>query len=101
MGGLLRTRRDHQRAAESLADIDEIDISRFRGSQHSSCISFGKLLCFRRVIHRAKFWAAHGAESGVFKTFLGQRLVMVSTCGFRIERELELALPVEIETSTG
>ena len=54
------------------------------------------LVNFRRVVHRAEFRAAHGAERGVFVALFWQRFIVHGASGFGIERELELLFPVEL-----
>src|ERR1700729_2065941 len=53
------------------------------------------LVYLRRVIHRAEFWAAHGAEGCFFVVVVGQSFVVHGAGGFGIEGERELLLPVE------
>src|SRR6187402_1981335 len=50
-----------------------------------------------RDLHRAEMWAAHRAEVGDFRAVLWQRFIMEFACRFRIEREVELVLPAELE----
>jgi hypothetical protein len=49
-------------------------------------------------LHRAEFGAAHRAEMRDLVGVLRQRLVVIEPRGFRIEAEVELVFPAEIET---
>src|SRR5262245_41616002 len=51
-----------------------------------------------RDAHRAKLRAAHRAELRRLEDLLRQRLVVHRLGGLRVERQLELLLPVERET---
>src|SRR5579872_3942877 len=53
------------------------------------------LIHFGRIVHRAEFGAAHGAEGGFFVVVVGQSFVVHGAGGFGIERECELFLPIE------
>src|SRR5947208_1809295 len=48
-------------------------------------------------LHRAEFWAAHRAEVGDLVGFLRQGFVVEAFCGVRIEAEVELVGPAEVE----
>src|ERR1035441_9398355 len=50
-----------------------------------------------RNLHRAEFRPAHRAEMRHFVRLLGQRLVVILARGLRIEPEVELVLPAEVE----
>src|SRR5690349_602296 len=54
------------------------------------------LINFRGIIHGAELRSAHGAESGGFVSFLGQRLVVHRASGLWIEGEFELLFPIEL-----
>jgi hypothetical protein len=69
--------------------------------QHRFGILGGKLLGFGRVVHRAELRTAHGAEGGVLEALLGQRFIVHSLGGFRIERQLELLAPIEAIAGAG
>src|SRR5579862_8958282 len=56
-----------------------------------------ELLGFDRVVHGAELGAAHRTEGCILESFFGQRLVVICLRGFRVERQLELLLPVESE----
>jgi len=49
-----------------------------------------------RIIHRAEFWATHGAEGCLFVVLVGQGFVVHGAGSFGIEGELELLLPIEL-----
>src|SRR5579863_2151144 len=53
------------------------------------------LVHFGRIIHRAEFGAAHGAEGGFFVGLVGQSLVVHRAGGLGIQRQRELFLPVK------
>src|SRR3989304_223833 len=48
-------------------------------------------------LHATEVRAAHTAKSGEFGMHAGQRLVVVFSGEFRIERQVELVLPAEFE----
>src|SRR2546422_1049187 len=48
--------------------------------------------------HRAEVGAAHGAEVGKLGAFGGQRLIVKFASRDRIEAQVELVLPAELET---
>ena len=50
-----------------------------------------------RDLHRAEFWSAHRAEMRDLVRFLRQRLVVEGSRSLRIEPEVELVLPAEVE----
>src|SRR5690606_17570811 len=51
-----------------------------------------------RDLHRAVLRTAHAAEVGALERVLRQRLVVVRSGGFRVERQFKLLIPVELET---
>src|SRR5215207_3851425 len=53
------------------------------------------------VVHRAELRTAHRAELGALEVLGRQRLVVVFASALRIERELELLVPVEAVTGPG
>src|SRR5437899_2615149 len=48
-------------------------------------------------LHRAEMRAAHGAEVRRLRRFLGERLIVEGLGRLRVEREIELVLPAELE----
>src|SRR5437870_7237254 len=77
-----------QAAAGSLAD-----------QRQRSCL--GHLANVLRDAHRAELRPAHRAELRRLEHLLRQRLVVHRTRRFRIERQLELPVPVELEARLG
>src|SRR5690242_19066359 len=77
----------------TLIDVDQ----RFRrcAVQYSGGVIGCETLHLGGDIHRAEFRSAHRAEVRVFEAFLGQGFVVHGARGFGIEREIELAVPVE------
>src|SRR5262249_39992224 len=51
--------------------------------------------------HGAELGAAHRAKLRGLEHFLGQRFIVHGPRGLRVERELELAVPVELEAGLG
>src|SRR5256886_12392974 len=49
-----------------------------------------------RIIHRAKLWSAHGAESRFFVVIVWQSFIVHGARGLGIERERELLIPIEL-----
>ena len=54
------------------------------------------LVHLRRVIHRAEFRSAHGAEGSFLVEVVGKSFVVHRARGLGIERERELLLPIEL-----
>src|SRR5699024_2962012 len=52
-------------------------------------------------LHGAELRPAHGAEVGGLGRFRGQGLVMEGLCGLRVQGQVELVLPTELETCLG
>ena len=52
---------------------------------------------FLRDLHRAELWPAHRAEVGGLGAFCGEILVVIGERRLRIEREVELVPPPELE----
>src|SRR6516225_8068469 len=50
--------------------------------------------------HAAKLGATHRTKSCCLERFLGKSLIMKCSSGFRIQGELELAVPIKIEART-
>src|SRR5579863_8408285 len=69
--------------------------------QYSFGLFRSKALYFGRNIHRTEFGPAHGAEVGVFKAFFRKCFVVHGTGRIGIEREFELAVPVETIARAG
>src|SRR5262249_40615527 len=61
----------------------------------------GVLADFLGDLHRAEVGTTHGAEMGHLGAFLGEGLVVVLAGGVRIEGEIELVLPAELEAGLG
>src|SRR5438094_7614706 len=61
----------------------------------------GQLADVLRDAHRAELRAAHRAELGRFEDFLRQGFVVHGAGSVRVERQLELAVPVELEAGFG
>src|SRR5579864_2624173 len=65
--------------------------------QHRLGVGLGELLRFVGVVHGAELGPAHRAERRVLEAFFRQRLVVIGPRGFRVQRQLELLVPVEGE----
>src|SRR5579864_1120435 len=72
-----------------------------RAVQHGLGVRRRKSFHLGRNVHGTEFRAAHRAKVGVLEAFLRQRLVVHGASRFRVERKLELAIPVEAVTGAG
>src|SRR5436305_11283569 len=61
----------------------------------------GFLAQLLREVHATEMWATHGAEVSCLGSFGREGLVMVCLRRLRIEREVELVLPAELEARFG
>src|SRR5437763_1704881 len=70
---------------------------RFALRDHGQRALLGQLADVLGDPHRAELGAAHGAEPCRLEHLLRQGLVVHGPGGFRVQRQLELAVPVELE----
>src|SRR5262249_15966156 len=74
---------------------DMYERSRSCAVQHRSRVCGSKTFYFCRDVHRAELGTAHRTEMRVLESLLRERFIMHGTRRFGIEREIELAVPIE------
>src|SRR6185312_2809417 len=87
---IIRGRRTESRASDQIKDA-----AIGRCSEHSGGVFFGEFLRFGGMVHGTKLRPTHGTEGRFLEAFFGKGFVVISAGGLRIERKIELAVPIE------